>query len=635
MDFLMLMVTIRTLLCCFCLLMFMALAVPAFSAPPDYPVDMGEILSLIRSPEESERTRGIGAASRLGPKAKAAIPDLVRFLKAGDEEVRAHTVFALGLIAPDVENVIAELVNRLADPSAKVRSYASAALSRSGNAAVPGLVRTVSGPGTEARIAAINALGMVRPIAEEAIPLLVKLLAKEPEYASARTALCAIGEAANPELKKAADATDANMRLRVIETFTCMQGKPVNFAPEIIKALRDPDRKVRKAAMSAITKIGSEVKGVAPALIEGLRDHDPELRRGALRAMLSVGSGLEGAIPDLIANLASSDKEIRMDSARVLGAIGPVAKSALPALESMQRDPDALAAQAAGFALGRIRYSAAAPESSRAPVRPRKVKGDVQKAGGVFSVMAPIGVFDKAAPFVTVESSAQFEGNGNVYFSGRVPVSINAKDVGGHGVMAGVATTYFLLDEPATAECLQEPYNQAASRGTCPNPVYREPILLPEGVHNLHYWAVDNAGNSGKIAGMEVFVDGTPPAAALRVNGKALLPGATGYAEPGNTISIVSADPLSSRVASGLKAVYMLIDISFEECSYSDYSGGIDGIGSCENYTYSAPFQLPEGEHVIYYQTEDNLGNVGEMQMVSVIVGDRGGGSPKHPLSWK
>lgn len=606
-----------------CLLMSIALSAPALSAPAGYPVDVDEIVSLLRSPEAAERVRGIAAASSLGPKAKAAIPDLVNLLKEGDEQVRFHIVFALGNIAPDADSVIPELINRLADQSATVRSYAAAALAKSGKAAVPGIIRTASGPKAEARIAAIYALGLVRPVEEGVIPLLVKLLAKEPESASARNALCAIGEAAIPELKKAAAAGDASLRLRVIETFSCMQAKPADFAPEIIKALRDPDRKVRKAAISALLKTGPVAGDAAPALIESLRDPAPEMRAAAMRAMLSVGSGLEGAIPDLIKNLASSDKEIRMYSARVLGAIGPAAMSAVPALKTARRDPDVFVGQAAEAALSRIRYVAGGSPSDQASAKPKKLNSAAQKTGGTFYVTAPVGVFDKIAPVVTVESAARFAGNGKTYFSGKVPVGVNASDIGGKDFTAGVATAYFLVDEPAPAACLRKSYDQSAQPGTCSNPVYRGPILLPEGVHQLHYWGVDNAGNSGKITGMEVLVDGTPPTADLRINGKSILPGATIYAEPGDRISIVSADPVSNRVSSGLKTVHLLIDISLEECSYADLTGGVDGMGSCENPIYSKPFQLPEGEHVIYYRTEDNLGNVGELQTVSVIVRDR------------
>ena len=167
-----------------------------------------------------------------------------------------------------------------------------------------------------------------------------------------------------------------------------------------------------------------------------------------------------------------------------------------------------------------------------------------------------------------------------------------------------MASTYYQLDaEPLPA-------------------VYSGPFLLGEGAHSIYYYAVDNIDNLGEGRTAQLRVDGTAPGSALKLHGLPVSPGATVYATTDDLITLAATDTISNGVASGLATTYFLVDVSPEDCEYSEWAGGgINGMGSCENSFYARPFSLLAGGHTIYYQSVDNVRNaeVGKSVFINVL----------------
>ena len=65
---------------------------------------------------------------RIGPKARAALPDLINLAEDEHEGVRAVVGVALARIAPEEEAAIATIKRLLTDESKAVRKYAAAAM---------------------------------------------------------------------------------------------------------------------------------------------------------------------------------------------------------------------------------------------------------------------------------------------------------------------------------------------------------------------------------------------------------------------------------------------------------------------------------------------------------------------------
>lgn len=211
-----------------------------------------------------------------------------------------------------------------------------------------------------------------------------------------------------------------------------------------------------------------------------------------------------------------------------------------------------------------------------------------------------------------------------MYVASTTLLSLNAFDTSSNTyAMAGVATTYYLVDAVADAACLAVPYDAGAPGGSCANPVYAGAFRLPEGRHSIGYFGVDKIGNYGGVGISSISVDGTPPQAGLALNGAPLADGATVTATAADVITLSAADRDEGGPVSGLATAYFLIDITPEECEYSDWSGGVSGAGSagsCENPFYTGPVTLPEGEHIVYYLAEDNVGNRESRKNVVVSV---------------
>lgn len=241
-------------------------------------------------------------------------------------------------------------------------------------------------------------------------------------------------------------------------------------------------------------------------------------------------------------------------------------------------------------------------------------------SNSVFVVAAPVEVFDKTGPITTFISSETYVSGELVYVSSAAGISLYSTDTSSFTMaLAGVASTYYLVDVSSTPECLATTYDPYAASGTCANPVYAGPFTVAEGLHSLYYNAVDNIGNYGVGGSSVVYSDGTAPWTELMLNSGVLSPDATVYAGISDVITMVSSDTISNGVASGLATSYFLIDVSPSACS-TQGGGGLSGIGSCENPYYGGPLSLPAGEHVIYYLAADNVGNRESLKSVNFVV---------------
>ena len=239
----------------------------------------------------------------------------------------------------------------------------------------------------------------------------------------------------------------------------------------------------------------------------------------------------------------------------------------------------------------------------------------------IFALVAPIDIFDKVGPKVNLYADNSFELAGKLYTSSNTRVGITAADISGDVfTISGVATTYYLIDAEPSTRCLHAPYNPLAQSGTCANPIYAGLFTLPEGRHSVYYVSQDKAGNYSEAKTAAIIVDATAPTSQLRLNGKTLAPGGAVSATDAEFLTLTAKDPVSNGVLSGLATSYFLIDISPEECDYSDWTGGINGRCSCEDPSYPGPIKLPKGEHTVYYSSKDNVGNQERVKTVNIVV---------------
>src|SRR5207247_2612770 len=119
---------------------------------------------------------------KMGPKAKAAIPDLLEACKSKDAEVRRVAILAAGSVDRKDKTVIATALALLTDADENVRIHAAARLTEMPLEAgsVPALIEALKDLNSTVRDHAALCLGNLGPEAVAAIPALRQLV-NDPE----------------------------------------------------------------------------------------------------------------------------------------------------------------------------------------------------------------------------------------------------------------------------------------------------------------------------------------------------------------------------------------------------------------------------------------------------------------------
>jgi HEAT repeat protein len=182
------------------------------------------------------RLGAIMALRRLGPAAKAAVPDLVKAMSNESQiDVRREIFFALASIGGGSEEAIPELIKALSHENVKVRNGAS------------------------------YALGKIGPAAKSALPTLKRnMSSKDDEYLPLVSAWAVAQiDYENP----------ATVRL-TMDVF--------------VKGLSHREMLIRLEAANTLALFGAHAKDAVPALQRVLNDRDPNVREAAARALKKI-----------------------------------------------------------------------------------------------------------------------------------------------------------------------------------------------------------------------------------------------------------------------------------------------------------------------------------------------------------
>jgi HEAT repeat protein len=268
------------------------------------------LIAALENEEDYVRTHALWALETFGPKAKAAIPTLVRALK-NDEGNASFVAHALGAI--DAEGISTPvLIEALGNEDSEMRRFAAFGLSRIGRkagAAEKALHHGLRDTDLGARIAAAEAYWSVSGKADEAVGALRSVLQTPSDWLVqmwAAGALAEIGPAA-----KAA-------------------------VPELIAALKSDTRYVVSSSAEALGKIGPDAASAVPALAARLEQCDDDYIRVCLARALWRINRSERSLPLLRDALRDSRGFMAVSQAvEALGEMGPKAKESVPLLRSL------------------------------------------------------------------------------------------------------------------------------------------------------------------------------------------------------------------------------------------------------------------------------------------------------------
>lgn len=349
------------------------------------------LMTWLTDPDPQIKQAGARVLGELG--AAEAVPALVRSLGDPDPQVRFEVVIALGKIGTpevvvallgrledDKAEVRAAAVDQLAaigdpravvplvgafdDASVDVRIAAVRAVGRLGDlAAVPALIRSLADSNDRVAVEAVGAIGNLRAV--EAAPLLIEELERGRAHAyrvKVAYALGQLGAAGHDEALRVLVRllADRRMRTAAVEALRAagraavpaliahldgeLEGDPAS-AVELLRDAADPAatpalvaelgraRVPRELVLQAIGAAG-DGRALIPVLAL-LEDPDPAVRLSAMRALRPL---LDPRAADvLIGALSDADLEVRVLAADYLGAIR--ARAAVPALTAIATAP--------------------------------------------------------------------------------------------------------------------------------------------------------------------------------------------------------------------------------------------------------------------------------------------------------
>ncbi|MCK5583767.1 MAG: hypothetical protein KAI33_08255, partial [Elusimicrobiales bacterium] len=236
-----------------------------------------------------------------------------------------------------------------------------------------------------------------------------------------------------------------------------------------------------------------------------------------------------------------------------------------------------------------------------------------------FAVMVPIN--DYMAPETVIVAKAIYETELGIYLPANKEIILEAEDMSdGTSDVSGVATTYYLINNEPTQQCLSTPFDVNAAAGTCANPIYTAPFTLSEGIHSLYYFSVDYLNNHEIGKSTVVYADGTSPITTIAVGDSEFGAGETAYITETDLITLTAIDPVSNDVASGIDQTLVLINRYPDEACENTPDDPNAPQGTCENPEYAAPFTLSAGTHTIYYMSCDNVENEEEIKTAYINV---------------
>ncbi len=182
-------------------------ALAAIGEAPDEA--LGAVLKGLKDPDVAVRFAAVRACAAFGPKAKAAVPDLIRLLddevNAGDVSPRP-VVYALGKVGPDAKAAVPKLLPLLKDDDIEHATHAAAALLRIGaeeKAAVAvfrrALDKSLQGEKAYIRFRTFSLVEDMGPAAKPLVPLLLSIVKDEKEDVDNRPRAAGILQKLAPE----------------------------------------------------------------------------------------------------------------------------------------------------------------------------------------------------------------------------------------------------------------------------------------------------------------------------------------------------------------------------------------------------------------------------------------------------
>jgi len=314
------------------------------------------LIELLRSSDV--RPIAVFVLVQLGPRAKEALPDLLKLCSSDDTGLRVAAVQIIGAIGEEAASAVPLITRFLDSKEEELREAAAGALGGIGPSAGQAskkLARLAIEDRVMVSLTAMTALAEIGEAAKPAIPVLMDALKhKDPEVREnalqAFARLGNMGEPAVPLTLELMEDPNEDVRWRAAEALGNSGVETETVVRALAKALRDPgeERKVRAAAAVALARMRRPPLEALPELTLAMQTYDPieatkyssqiEARRWAAAAVGYIGPRAREAIPVLVRLLDDKSAYVRVNAAEALGMMGKSAETAIPELEARMKN---------------------------------------------------------------------------------------------------------------------------------------------------------------------------------------------------------------------------------------------------------------------------------------------------------
>lgn len=287
---------------------------------------LAELLEQLQYPQQrGERLRAAEALAEYGPH---AVPALCRLLQADEALVRSYAAVALVRIGPRAEAAVPDLI-QLAGNKAEAQDL---------------------------REVALVALGQIGPPAAPAIPVLRAVLNEASAPLLQQEAISALATIATPDsvavLVDLLEHGDRHRQQAVLLALSAQGAKAKSAAADLLAfGSRHADSELCDRVFLTVTALGREA---VVDLLPYLQADAPATRRRAALALSRLGPQAIAAVPALCAVLHEEADVVRFWAAKALGNIGPDAAQAIGPLRHALQDADPNVRWEAATALAKI-----------------------------------------------------------------------------------------------------------------------------------------------------------------------------------------------------------------------------------------------------------------------------------------
>jgi HEAT repeat protein len=269
---------------------------------------------------------GIIALRDSGAKAAAAVPLLIKGLKADNEVVRLFVVVTLKGLGPAARPAVPALATMLEDKDEQIQHAVIEALSCIGGEGVAVLARVLEGKNTDLKCLLCRKVPRESTAAAQLLPRVERLL-KDP---------------------------DEGVRWSAARFLRRMEHRSQALKVVLVGWLKDESAEVRSSAAFQLEGFGAEGAAAIGVRQEELLARNAYSRMSAVRSLPVLDPAGKIVLPSILDKLSERDPEVRAAAVAALGGLGAAGRPALPRVSAALKDSSSEVREAAALALWRI-----------------------------------------------------------------------------------------------------------------------------------------------------------------------------------------------------------------------------------------------------------------------------------------